>query len=252
MSEPEKISTVQRDYTHVGNFTGYMEVVFRLIENGPRRQKILDIPAGNGLLVARLRERGHNAVCADINREMPDFVFADMNERLPFADGEFDVTVCMEGLEHTLDPFAVIGELCRITRSGGRVIISLPNVQNVFSRLKFFCTGFFYQFSPWGNYPRPPGEKKDRGHISSLTYLQLRYLFNYHGAKLAIVDGDRWKKKWLIPLTLPFTGLGRLWARREMSKQNAVPREECVAMLNDLFSAPALYSRSLVLVFQKD
>lgn len=241
----------QRDFTHVGNFTGYMEIVFRLLEAGPRHQKILDIPAGNGRLAARLRECGHNAVCADINQEKPDFVFADMNEPLPFTDGEFDAVVCMEGIEHTLDPCALIGELCRVTRPGGRVILTLPNIQNIFSRLKFFCTGFFYQFSPWSNYPRRPEEKKDRGHISSLTYLQLRYLFNYRGANLVAVSGDRWKKKWLIPLMLPFMGVGWLWARREMSRQSALPREECLAMLRDLFSAPILYSRSLVLVFQK-
>jgi SAM-dependent methyltransferase len=241
----------QRDFTHVGNFTGYMGIVFRVLDSGKRGQKILDIPAGNGLLAARLRERSHNTICADINHEKLDFVFADMNEPLPFADGEFDAVVCMEGIEHTLDPAAVIGELCRITRSGGRVIITLPNIQNIFSRLKFFCTGFFYQFSPWGNYPRPPGEKKDRGHISSLIYLQLRYLFNYRGARLVLVNGDRWKKKWLIPLMLPFVVAGWIWARLEMSRQKAVPREECLAMLRDLFSPPALYSCSLVLVFEK-
>ena len=158
-SESPCAGLVQWDYTHVHNFTGYMEVVFRLIESGPRRQKILDIPAGNGLLAARLGERGHQTVCADINHEQPDYVFADMNEPLPFAAGEFDTVVCMEGLEHTLNPAAIIGELCRVTHAGGRVVISLPNIQNIFSRLKFFCTGFFYQFSPWGNYSRPDGEK---------------------------------------------------------------------------------------------
>jgi len=243
--------TARRDFSHVGNFTDYMEVVWRLLEAGEAGGKTLDIPAGNGLLSARLREAGHTVVCADINREKPDYVLADMNEPLPFAAGEFDAVVCMEGLEHTLDPAALIGELCRVTRPGGRIILTVPNVQNVFSRLKFLCTGFFYQFSPWGSIPRPRGEKKDRGHVSSLTYLQLRYLFDYNGARLAAVRGDRWKKKWLIPFLLPALALGWVWARVELARQDPVPAADGRAMLRDLFSAPALFSRSLVLVFQK-
>jgi len=241
----------KRDFSHVGNFTGYMEVVFGLLERESCSQRVLDIPAGNGLLAAKLRERGHTVVCADINREQPQYVFADMNEPLPFAKEEFDVVVCSEGLEHTLDPSAFIGELCRITAPSGRIILTVPNIQNLFSRLKFLCTGFFYQFSPWGSVPRPREEKKDRGHISSLSYLQVRYLFDYHGARLLALAGDRWKKKWMIPFLLPAVGVGWCWARIELSKQGAAVPRECHAMLRDLFSAPALFSRSLVLLFKK-
>lgn len=250
-STAEAAHGVPKDFSHVGNFTDYMEVVLRMFEGREDGQKTLDIPAGNGLLAARLRERGHHVVCADINREKPDYVLADMNERLPFAEGEFDAVVCLEGLEHTLDPAALIGELCRVTRPGGRVILSLPNIQNVYSRLKFLCTGFFYQFSPWGSFPRARDEKKDRGHVSSLTYLQLRYLFGYHGARLVALGGDRWKKKWLIPLLLPALAVGWVWARAELSRQKTSPPDSCRDMLRDLFSPSLLFSRSLVLVFRK-
>ncbi len=241
-----------KDFSHVANFTGYMEVVFRVFDAEQRALKVLDLPAGNGLLADRLRERGHTVICADINREKPDYILADMNEPLPFADAEFDAVFCLEGLEHTLDPAALIGELCRVTAPNGRIILSVPNIQNVFSRLKFMCTGFFYQFSPWGNILRGRNEKKDRGHISALTYLQLRYLFGHHGARLLALDGDRWKKKWLIPLLLLPVAFGWGWARVELSKQPRAQRsEESHAMLRDLFSLPVLFSRSLVLVFQK-
>jgi SAM-dependent methyltransferase len=226
-----------------------MEVVFRVLETG--KGKVLDIPAGNGLLAARLRELGHTVVCADINREKPDYVLADMNERLPFDNAEFDSVVCMEGLEHTLDPAALIAELCRVARADGRIILSVPNIHCLFSRVKFLCTGSFYQFSPWGSVPRRRDEKKDRGHVSSFSYHQLRYLFDYNGARLVAVAGDRWKKKWLIPLSLPALAMGWVWMRIELARQRLVPRAYGQAMLQDLFSTPALFSRSLVLVFQK-
>ena len=240
---------LESEFSHVPNFTGYMEIVFRIIQSGRKGQKILDIPAGNGLLAARLRECHHEAVCADINREKSDYIFADLNERLPFANEEFDTCVCMEGIEHVLDPAALIAELCRITRPGGRIIISLPNIQNLFSRLTFFCAGYFYQFSPGMSRHLKPGEQIDRGHISPLSYLQLRYLFQYSGAQLLRLDGDRWKKKWLIPFLLPFIGLGWVWSRWELARQPDAPKADCQQMLRHLFSAPLLFSRSLILTF---
>ena len=241
----------EKDFSHGSKFTGYMEIVVRLIEDGQRRQKILDIPAGNGRLTACLRERGHEAVAADINRAGTDYVYANMSERLPFADGEFDTLVCLEGIEHVLDSAALIRELCRCTKSGGRIIISLPNIQCVFSRFNFLCTGCFYQFVPWNHRQLKPGEMIDRGHIAPLSYQQLAYLFGNYGAQLTQLAGDRWKKKWLIPFSLPFIGWGWLWMRWAVSRQKEVPAAECREKIRHLFSAPLLFSRSLILVFER-
>jgi len=42
-------------------------------------------------------------------------------ERLPFADGTFDVAFCVATLHHALDLRAMVGELARVTRPGGVV-----------------------------------------------------------------------------------------------------------------------------------
>jgi hypothetical protein len=96
-----------------------------------------------------------------------------------------------------------------------------------------------------------PGEQIDRGHISPLSYLQLRYLFQNHGARLIGLRGDRWKKKWLIPFLLPFIAFGRVWAAAQVRRQKEAPRDECQAMFQHLFSPAALFSRSLILVFER-
>ncbi len=221
---------LNRDFLHVPNFTGYMGVIFEMIQSGRPGQKILDIPAGQGVLAARLRECGHQVHCADIDRTRPGCVYADMNEPLPFQDAEFDLCLCMEGIEHVLDPTLLIRELCRVTRPGGRIILSLPNIQNAYSRFNFLCAGYFFQFSPDMGRHLPAGRPINRGHISPLTYLQLRYLFEHYGARLVSVRGDRWKKKWLIPFLLPFFALGWLWGRIEPARpaqgaQGAEPRK---------------------------
>lgn len=243
---------LERDFTHVANFTGYMGIVFDLVQSANEPQRILDVPAGSGLLAGRLRAAGHDAVCADINQEQPDYVYADLNAPLPFANESFDTCLCLEGIEHVIAPPALVAELCRLTRPGGRIILSTPNVQNVYSRFKFLCTGFFFQFAPDQARLLQPGERKDRGHVSPLTYSQLRYLFAAHGARLVALRGDRWKKKWLLPWLLPFVGLGWVWGRWELARCHPPPTKDHRQMLRDVFSAPALFSRSLICVFRKD
>ena len=242
---------LEKKFSHVGNFTGYMEIVFQIIQSGKTGQRILDIPAGNGLLSKELRAAGHDTVCADINRESPDYVFADLGQPLPFADAEFDSVLCLEGVEHIVNSSALIRELCRVTKSGGRIIISLPNVQNAFSRFSFLCTGCFFLFPPWMSRHLKPGEMIDRGHISPLSFMHLRYLFGEYDARLIELSGDKWKKKWLIPFLLPFIFLGRLWMNSAIKRQKETPVEVCRETVHHLFSRPLLFSRSLILVFQK-
>jgi SAM-dependent methyltransferase len=45
-------------------------------------------------------------------------------ERLPLGDGAVDLTVCTLALAHLADPTAAIVELGRVTRPGGRVVLS--------------------------------------------------------------------------------------------------------------------------------
>lgn len=44
---------------------------------------------------------------------------------LPFPDGSFDVVVCLEVLEHLVEPKAAMSELCRVARSD--LLLSVPN-----------------------------------------------------------------------------------------------------------------------------
>ena len=132
---------MKKKFSHVPNFTGYMKIALTLINRTSKHQKILDIPAGNGLLAEELREHGHKVVCADINKEKENFVFANMSETLPFSDNEFDTVICLEGIEHLINPTKLIKELCRVCKKDGRIIISTPNIQNLYSRFNSCAQG---------------------------------------------------------------------------------------------------------------
>ena len=49
-------------------------------------------------------------------------------DALPLATASFDLTICAEVLEHLLDPAAALRELARVTKPGGRVLVSVPVV----------------------------------------------------------------------------------------------------------------------------
>ena len=169
-------------FSHVSNFTGYMQVVADYFAGRPGGLTILDLPAGNGLLADALRGSGHTVVCGDINRERADYRYVDMATPLPFADGEFDAVICLEGLEHLVNPVQLIAELSRVTRARGEIVVSTPNVMSLFSRLHQVFTGVHYQFNPGAVPEVAPGEAADRGHIFPLSFYQLAYLFAQHGA----------------------------------------------------------------------
>lgn len=241
----------ERKYTHVPGFTDYMEIVLNLVLAEEKTQKILDIPAGNGKLALKLEELGHDVTCGDINQERDNYIYADMEATLPFKDGEFDTVVCMEGIEHVLDPTFTISELSRICKDGGRVIVSVPNIQNLYSRFQFLCTGSFYQFPPLLPVVSDRQEKCDRGHIASLSFNHLRYLFSVYGCEVLTIAGDRYKKKHLVPFLFPFVLLGFMWEKIFPNKEleNLVKTRK---IKNDLFNRFILLSRSLIIEFRKD
>ena len=54
-------------------------------------------------------------------------IVADLHA-LPDDVGEFDLIVCTEVLEHVEDPVTVVGELRRVLKPGGRLLVTVPFV----------------------------------------------------------------------------------------------------------------------------
>ena len=55
-------------------------------------------------------------------------------EALPFADGEFDLILCSQVIEHVLDADTAVAELVRVLRPGGTLVISTDNARNYVTR----------------------------------------------------------------------------------------------------------------------
>lgn len=59
----------------------------------------------------------------------------NLEEKLPFADNQFDIVTALDVLEHLNNPHAALKELCRIAKRS--VFVSLPNMYYIKFRLNF-------------------------------------------------------------------------------------------------------------------
>jgi SAM-dependent methyltransferase len=103
----------------------------------------LDAGCGDGrhlAYLARREDRPRRLVGADLSERIletaraacaepaPDVELRQANlERLPFADGEFDVVLSTQVIEHLLDVQAGVDELARVLRPGGALVLTTDN-----------------------------------------------------------------------------------------------------------------------------
>jgi SAM-dependent methyltransferase len=110
-------------------------------------QRVLDVGAGHGMLVALLASLGHECTAVDAVDPAPRFeriyrahgiAFQRCNievEALPFADAAFDAVVCCQVLEHfTHSHLPAVREMHRVLRVGGLLEVDVPNVASLRNR----------------------------------------------------------------------------------------------------------------------
>lgn len=239
------------EFSHRHNFTGYMRVVEKMTGRLPRG-RVLDMAAGAGQMTAAMRAQGHEVIPADINGHDASFVQADMTRRLPFEDESFDAVVCLEGIEHVQRPHDLLGELFRVCRTGGSVIISTPNVTSMFSRMQFLFTGTLHQFHFAQLRELPPGAQDDRFHVSPVSLDWLWHDGAYWGGQVVETSGDRCKRKVLLPVYALVRLVGTPWMRKvylRLGRPEHAARNE--QMYRHARSWAVTLGRSLVVRYEK-
>jgi len=197
------------------------DTVVRILEQ-QQRGALLDVPAGEGALAARLIAAGFEVHCCDLYPEI--FCLAgvgirrgDLNKELPFGDRSFDYITCLEGLEHIENPQQAIREFARLLRPGGQLVVSMPNILNVEERLKWLLYGYTSHFKPITReqVARLRAEYDNReeiaAHVNPIGYSELRYILEKNGFQVVCVHRDKPKAHaWLY---WPIVALIRLIAR---------------------------------------
>ncbi len=89
----------------------------------------------NGAMNYFLREIGgswswadlEDVSLAEMSELLGDPVVQVQEDKLPYSDGAFDRIVSIDVHEHVDDPKIVNGEICRILKVGGQLIVTTPN-----------------------------------------------------------------------------------------------------------------------------
>ncbi len=116
--------TTQFDYLHLRRLLDDLEDLLPTL--APPGTDVLDVFCGtrpyDDLLAADVR-----CVGLDVTS---DYGVADVvsDEFLPFADASFDAVMCLEALHFVPDPRRAVGELRRVVKPGGKVLITVPLV----------------------------------------------------------------------------------------------------------------------------
>jgi ubiquinone/menaquinone biosynthesis C-methylase UbiE len=198
------------------------DTVVGILENQPRGA-LLDVPAGEGALAARLIEAGFDVRCCDLYPEIfrLDGVAihqGNLDAELPFGDQAFDYVTCLEGLEHIENPQQAMREFARVLKPRGHLIVSVPNILNIEERLKWLLYGYTSHFKPISRSAaeRLRGEYDDRveiaAHVNPIGYSELRYILEKNGFEIVSVHRDKPKgKSWLYwPIVLLIRLITRL------------------------------------------
>jgi 2-polyprenyl-3-methyl-5-hydroxy-6-metoxy-1,4-benzoquinol methylase len=107
-----------------------------LKEEEVRGSKLLDAGCGTGWFSRQAVNWGAKVTSLDMGENLlaevakkcdSERIVGDIT-RLPFPDGDFDIVVCSEVIEHVVDPKQAIRELARVVKPGGILVITTPNL----------------------------------------------------------------------------------------------------------------------------
>lgn len=164
--------------------------------------RIVDMPSGEGALTQRLLRAGYeNIVCADIQfdaiavKDRVTCVQVDLRQTLAFADGEFDAVFCIECIEHLENPYHLMRELSRITKPGGQIILSTPNIMSTNARSKYLTAGYLPHFIELSFDWKALTALGFQGHIMPISLSLLLYMAHINGLAIEDIRTNRFKRR---------------------------------------------------------
>jgi SAM-dependent methyltransferase len=150
-----------------------MEYMRRTLDKISPNKKLVDLGCGEGILVREYREKGLDIIGLDANYSS-EYVQRGNLLATGFPDAAFDIVLCLDVIEHLpfTDQTTAIREFARLLPLGGTLLLSVPNLAHLASRLSFFVRGEFIRTSaPERHLGDRPGKEYAR---MLQTYFKIR------------------------------------------------------------------------------
>ena len=171
--------TPDPSWEYYPTYLAKLEAVRRYLDALPPGTRVLDAGCGEGVLVdeyaSRLAISG-----VDVNYESERVAHASVT-RLPFPDASFDRALCLDVLEHLAfeDQAGALGELFRVLAPGGELLVSVPNLAHLQSRVQFLLRGRLIRTASELKHPgdRPAGEYIQLAERAGFTLAARRGIF---------------------------------------------------------------------------
>jgi ubiquinone/menaquinone biosynthesis C-methylase UbiE len=176
----------------------------------------LDVGCGTGVLAGRLAAAGWEMTGADPSEGMLEVLRAQApavravqapGTELPFADGAFDLVYCVAVMHHIAEPAAVrrtLGEMVRVVRPGGRVLVWDHNPRNPYWKRLM------------ARVPQDTGEERLIGEAEMLAGLRAG------GAEIVSAE-----PLGLVPDFVPSRALGAAAALERVAERTPLARRLC-------------------------
>ena len=160
------------------------EVFLSMLDPNPEAQ-MLDVGCSIGDFTLEIAKRlGTSKVFGlDVKDYSPkgiSFKVADLNEGLPYDGSSFDVITVSQVIEHLQDTERFLGEVYRVLKPGGYVVISTPNLA-AWHNVMCLVLG-----------KQPPVAALDKDHTRLLTVEGLLNLLHQRGLEVQKVVGVGW------------------------------------------------------------
>jgi len=172
-----------------------------LIPEVNRNANMLEIGAGNGSTLVYCKRNGYakNIVGIELCKmegslqdsdEFDDFIIGDIeNIDLALKEKSFDVILCLDVLEHLVNPSSVLQNIKLYLKDDGVLITSIPNIREFKTMITIFFKGDF-KYADAGIL--------DRTHLRFFCKKNIMDLFIDNHFKIIKITDAKNGKRWIL------------------------------------------------------
>ena len=163
--------TLAPSWDYYPTYLAKMEAVRKYLDALPAGARVLDAGCGEGVIVDEYASR-IDITGVDANYSSDRVTQASLTA-LPFPGASFDRALCLDVLEHLAyeEQPRALSELYRVLRTGGELLVSVPNLAHLQSRVQFLLRGRLIRTASEYKHPgdRPAREYIELGKRAGFT-----------------------------------------------------------------------------------